>query len=181
VLLVPICLYLLGEPSKDPSVAGVHSSFDVQGEAPLYVRLVGSSTSPLEALPALAALAPDRIDGPVPDRGLRELESAAYEPELRQRWSGQAVRVKGQFSPKTDHIFFVARYRIQCCAADAIPVAVGVVSKESVAGFAPNDWVEVTGRIAFQEVRPGTFVTILQVPERRLVKTTAPDSNPYIQ
>jgi hypothetical protein len=183
VLLLPIMLYLLGLPNKPPSAAGAAMKLDVTQDVQSFAGLVALSASPLQPLGLAASLDADRIEGPGKMVGLKELEGAAYDAASRQVWQGQVVRVVGQFNPhpRSDRFFEVVRYRIQCCAADAIRLTIPGMCRESLAGIQPNSWVEVTGRVAFQEVRPDTFVTVLQMPGRKNLTETDPDPNPYIQ
>jgi uncharacterized membrane protein YcgQ (UPF0703/DUF1980 family) len=183
VLLLPIMLYLLGLPSDPPSVSGASVALDVTEDAHLSAMLVGAGTMPFGALPPAWALAADHAAGPARIVGLKELEQAAYEPGIRKQWQGKYVRVVGQLNPssRNDRIFEVVRYRIQCCAADAIRIGVPALCRDSMAGAQPGEWVEVTGRVMFTETRPGTFITILQVPHRKNVSPTQADPNPYLQ
>jgi hypothetical protein len=183
VLLLPIMLYLLGLPNKPPSVANDRITLDIAEDAHLGAMLVGAGSVPFGALPPAWALTADHAVGPAKQVGLKELEQAAYESARRSQWQGQYVRVVGQLnlSPRNDHIFEVVRFRIQCCRADAIRISVPAMCRDSLAGAQPGEWVEVTGRVMFTETRPGTFITVLQVPHLKNIKTTDPDPNPYLQ
>ena len=57
----------------------------------------------------------------------------------------------GQFVPdsRTDRVFSLARYKIQCCGADAVQLNVPIVCRDSVKEFSKEDWVRVTGRVEF--------------------------------
>lgn len=184
LLLLPIMLYLLGLPNKPPSATAGTVALDPTEEAQACAVLIGIGPLPLtQSGLAAAVLLADHAEGPAKLAGFKELEEAAYEPADREHWQGQFVQVVGQFAPfaGSDRFFDVVRYRIQCCAADAIPLRVKVVSREGVTGIGPNDWVRVAGRVAFQEIRPGTFVTYLRVPRRQNIMLTDPDPRPYIQ
>ena len=80
-----------------------------------------------------------------------KLESLVSDPMLKQKYRGKKVQVVGQFVPNsnTDRIFTIARFRIQCCAADAVQLNVPIVSREGIKDFSRDDWVRVTGRIEF--------------------------------
>jgi hypothetical protein len=184
VLLLPISLYLLGLPNKPPPVSGSGPVVvDLTEDLHLCCMLVGTARWPLACLPPAWAATAEHVSGPVRQVGLKELEAFAFDPVLRQTWQGQYVKVVGQFSPapRSDRFFEVVRFRMSCCAADAIRVGIPAVCRESLSGLAPGTWVEVTGRILFHETRPNIYVSVLQVPRRQNILETAPDPNPYLQ
>ena len=116
----------------------------------------------------------------------KELERGSYSPQARQFYEGRTVRLKGQFSPGQDkRTFSLVRLKIQCCAADAIPLNVVIRLDPQAHGdlsqFKPQDWVEVTGRVEYLKRKDrDDYVAVLNVPSPRDVTTTQPDS-PYIQ
>jgi uncharacterized membrane protein YcgQ (UPF0703/DUF1980 family) len=92
------------------------------------------------------------------------------------------VKVRGQFAPGPEpRLFSLARFRIQCCAADAVQYEVPVGCKEPITGIKRNDWIEVTGRIDFRlNPRNNSYYTIHLSPSRNGVAATNPDLNPYL-
>jgi len=183
VLLIPIILFLLDLPNQGPQAAerevAVRSA-DPQA-APVYGSLVGVGPLPLPQLVLAAAV---MTDGPVYGMDFKSLEAAALDEFRRKEWQGKTVRVVGQFAsaPRSDRLFRLVRYRIQCCAADAVEYSIPALCRESLAGIKLNDWVQVTGQIQFQRERNGPgYMTVLLVPRRRNVALTDPDPNPYIQ
>jgi hypothetical protein len=111
--------------------------------------------------------------------GFKELEGLARESPITQaKYQGKLVVVVGQFAPLSgsDKWFSLARYRIQCCAADAIQLNVPIFCKEGVAGIKQGDWIKVTGRIEFRPnpSNPGTKMTILVVYRRNSITPTSP-------
>jgi len=118
----------------------------------------------------------------------RSLEQAAYTAEQREHYSGRIVQVKGQFRPGSDdHSFSLVRYKINCCAADAIPLNVVIrldpKCKEGVRDVKALRWVDVTGQVQFlvRRDQPGEYVTVLTVAAPADIQETAADSNPYLQ
>lgn len=73
------------------------------------------------------------------DTTVREL---VEREEVGQDIAGARVRLVGMVQP-TDHGWVVLRYRIICCAADAIPYAVPIVGAEPK--LAPGSWAEING------------------------------------
>ena len=125
---------------------------------------------PLEALSSTGGSAID-VDPPPSPGGkmdkkvddsitFQQLELAALYPENRSLYEGKTVRIVGQCVPKDDRTFTLRRYKISCCAADAVPLnAVIVVDPDSKEGIdvrtaLRGKWVEVTGRVQFIK-RPG--------------------------
>jgi hypothetical protein len=110
--------------------------------------------------------------------GFKDLEALAYNSEDQKKYKGKMVTVVGQFapSPSSDKWFSLARYRIQCCAADAVQLNVGIYCKESVSNIPKSQWIKVTGRVEFRPnpSRPGTMMTVLIVYTRNSIKETSP-------
>jgi uncharacterized membrane protein YcgQ (UPF0703/DUF1980 family) len=183
LLLVPIILFLLGLPNKGPQAAAQHVELDMKQVAAAYAGLVASAPANAEqSLTWIAAM--HFSQGEVTDVIYKDLETFATTAERRAEMKNRMIRVRGQFapSPGSDHVFSLVRYRIQCCAADAIPLRVPMFTQESLAGakLPANTWVKVTGVVDFQEMG-GRHVTILKVPNLRSIETCPPDNNPYIQ
>jgi WD40 repeat protein len=111
----------------------------------------------------------------------KELEEKAATPEGRRFYDGKMGRIKGQFRPgQNDKIFSLVRFKIQCCAADAIPLNVAIISKDSIPpDIGPLDWVEVEGKIEFGRKN----MPILRVPSpaQTHIRKIDPDPNPYLQ
>jgi hypothetical protein len=114
-----------------------------------------------------------------------ELENLATNPYKREDFRGKKVQVEGQFVPfkGTDRVFNLSRYKIGCCAADAVQLNVPIVCRESLSEFQMQDWVRVTGRVEFWEQpnRPGVYQTVVIVNRKANVVKTRPDSNPYVR
>jgi hypothetical protein len=183
LLLLPIMLYLLGLPNKLPPVRGSAVVLDVTQEARSYASLVALGGAPLQQAALVGTAFGDHASGDVKKVGFKELDSFAYDPVEMEHWRGKTVQVLGQFSPdpRNDKFFNLIRRRIQCCGADATPVPIPMVCRESVASIPQGEWVLVTGEVAFTEVRPGTFLTFLRVARRDNLQRSDPDPNPYIQ
>jgi hypothetical protein len=186
VLLVPIILFLLGLPNSGPK-AKAHevaiTTTDAQS-APAYASVIGVGTLPLQQLVLAAATVADPFLGQAPERDFREMEAAAQDESSRVFWTGKNVGIVGQFAPhpRNDHIFSLVRFRIQCCAADAVQYQIPVLCRERLAGLKTNQWVKATGRVHFQPQPNGNgFMTVLIVPKVQNIVLTDPAQNPYIQ
>jgi hypothetical protein len=183
VLLVPIMLFLLGLPNKGPE-ARAHEVAITSIEAnanQAYWALAGVGPLPSQqlvlALATVAELSNARADG----MDFKSLQAAAQNESDRTYWKGKNVRVVGQFVRHNDKRFSLVRFRIQCCAGDAVQYQIPSLCRESLVGLQTNQWVEVVGRAEFQPDGGGGFITILLVPRRQNIVLTNPDPNPYIQ
>lgn len=120
-------------------------------------------------------------EGPTLTLGFQELSEAAYRPNMRQYFEGRNGRLKGLFWPLgSNKEFTLFRMKMTCCASDAIPLKVQIISPEDVTGLTPRDWVEVTGQIQFRKVpETGEYIPVLQMKSRDDVKKTDPDNSFY--
>jgi WD40 repeat protein len=111
----------------------------------------------------------------------KELEQKAATPEGRRFYDGKMGRIKGQFRPgQNDKTFSLVRFKIQCCAADAIPLNVAIISKDSIPpDIGPLDWVEVEGKIEFG--RKNMPILRVPPPAQNHIRKIDPDPNPYLQ
>ena len=130
-----------------------------------------------------------------PELGFRELEGAAYSQERRDLYEGKTVKLKGQFAPSgNDRMFSLVRFKINCCAADAIPLsAVIMIDPDAKEKLDPaqsqGHWVEVTGQVQFRTRQKNgreEWVTVIMVrPDKdhslpSLIVPTPPDTRPFI-
>jgi hypothetical protein len=119
--------------------------------------------------------------------GFKELDGVAYKPDLRKFFEGRIVQLVGQYQQGSDdRMFGLVRYKMTCCAADAVPLNLVIMLdpqvKESLVGFKANDWVQVTGRVQFRKLKDrDEYVTVLLLGSAGDVKKVPPDDNPYLQ
>jgi hypothetical protein len=119
-------------------------------------------------------------DGVIP-LGFKELEQAAFVSERREELEGKSGMLRGQFVPKTAQTCRLVRLKMTCCAPDAIPLDVYIVSPEPLPNLKPGQWVEVTGQIQFRKIE-GTdqYKPVLQLRSRKDLVPIPPDPNPYL-
>jgi hypothetical protein len=132
ILLLPVVLYFLNMPDRDFRAQPGTWFGDERVEAPKAVTSTG-------------------VDFNV---GFVQLEQAALSPEGRDHYEGKTVRLSGQFFPIDPKRCQLVRYKISCCAADAVPLgAVIMVDPDSPDRFDSDrlrgNWVQVTGRVHF--------------------------------
>lgn len=121
-----------------------------------------------------------------------QLERAAAHPETRDFYEGKTVRLTGRFVGDDDKRFTLIRYKINCCAADAVPLNSIIMVDPTYPERLPlqklkGQWVEVTGKVQFlKKLGREEFVSSLILrPEQgktleTVIKVVAPDSNPYV-
>ena len=128
--------------------------------------------------------------------GLRfsELERAAFDERTRKRYEGKLGTLEGMLvtSPDFQH-FNIVRYRMNCCAADALPINAAVLVDPNWTGEQlevkkrHQKWVKVKGRIHFflKPNSPGEYVgALIVIPDKynspnKLVEIIDRPENPY--
>lgn len=93
-------------------------------------------------------------------------------------FAGQAVAITGFVAPVpggSDDAFYVARFRVTCCAVDAQPIGVPVHLPGWQERFSADDWVQVTGGVAAD---PAGGAQLVVLPEA--VEPTEQPEQPYV-
>jgi uncharacterized repeat protein (TIGR03943 family) len=160
VLMLPIMLYFFNLPN---------SSFSAD-----YMKRE-LTDNPLEATTK------DVADRGSIALGFKELTNAAFFPQERAELEGKTGSLSGMFSRRrSDKEFTLYRVKINCCAADAIPVGVVIVSDENITQVTDGQWVEVSGQIQFlKEVGKDKYTPVLKLKSRDQVKKIAKPSSDY--
>jgi hypothetical protein len=183
LLLVPIILFLLNLPNKGPQAQAVSFHVDSTHEAAGYAGMIASAPAHQgELLSWVAALYLSEQEGTaVSFKDL--LDYAGQPPAAREALKGKTVSVRGLFVPSSSsNVFGVQRFRIACCGADAMPITIPMVTRESLLSrrdLKQSEWVKVTGVIEFQEMGGG-LKTVLRVLNLDKIKACPPESI-YIQ
>ena len=169
VLLLPVVLYFLNLPNQGFSAAQGDRLKGLQLDAPTSVRSTGKAAV-----------------------GFAELQQASLTPESRDYYEGKTVTLTGQYSGSDPKRFTLVRYKIACCARDAVPLnAVIMVDPGSGETIDPdqyrNQWVEVKGRVHFIQKRGSNeYVTALMLypskddPLSEQVKKIPQPSTPWV-
>lgn len=168
VLLLPIVLFFLNVPNE------------------VFSNVKGVDLSQFGEVDAVAEKG---IDFNV---GFLQLEMASMTQESRNHYEGKTVRLIGKYVGEEDKRFSLIRFKINCCAADAVPLnAVMMVDPNSPEKLAwkkyANKWVQVTGRVHFLKRKDNeqymTALVLYPDAEHKLnddlVKVVPQDSNPY--
>lgn len=96
-----------------------------------------------------------------------QLERAASNPEARSLYEGKSVQLVGRFVGDHDKRFTLIRYKMNCCAADAVPLNAAIMVDPESSGrldyrYWSNKWVEVKGQVRFLKSKDGkSFLTAL--------------------
>ncbi len=136
--------------------------------------------------------------GVIPGLTFTALEQAAYTPALREAYEGRTATMVGQFRSleNDDKRFALIRFKMNCCAADAIPLNALVMIDPEWTGARLDmkerdyKWVQVKGRIHFLKRRTATredYIPALIVfpskdePPDDLVKIVQKPHNPWAE
>ncbi|SOE02239.1 TIGR03943 family putative permease subunit [Blastococcus haudaquaticus] len=131
----------------------------------------------------LAAATPDQVPEAVPAEELQLVRSMSM-LEYGQ-WAladdpgpltTSTVRLQGFVVPRGDDGWYLSRIRINCCAADAVPVSVVVDGNRQ--GVAPGEWVEVVGTWSPPAAHPSDGYPEPVIEARSVTPIPAP-VNPY--
>ncbi|HEV3255937.1 MAG TPA: hypothetical protein VG013_03585 [Gemmataceae bacterium] len=193
-LMLPVVLFFLNLPNQgllasgEQDVQGLGGSEYGKGGDP---NVLGASMVGLGVLPPGSSVfstlgawaAAQAKEGDVIHLAFKELDEAAYDTQRRAYYQGRQGSLKGQLAHTADdRIFSLVRYKMTCCAADAIPVRVVIVAPQSVRDIQQNKWVEVTGQIQFRD-RPdhnNEIVPVLQVSSMKNIREIPPEPSIYL-
>jgi uncharacterized repeat protein (TIGR03943 family) len=164
VLLLPLVLYLLHLPNS--SLAGIDAFQSAQGEA----RELEDTGQHQDA----------GSKGEI-SLGFKELSNAVYNPQQREYFEGHVGKLRGMYWPLAgEKEFTLFRVKMTCCAADAIPLEVRILSPENLTKLQPKQWVEVKGQIQFRKLAgKDKYVPVLQLKSADDVKPIPPQPSEY--
>jgi hypothetical protein len=181
-MLIPIILFLLGLPSRGPSLTAGGPDIEVNhtDEATQAATLTALGGDMWSQLGLLGKATAEQSVGEARPVDFKQLEGMALDPSERAFWQGKTIRVKGQYLPRSERFFMLVRLKVQCCVGDATQLNVPMISKDAITGIKAEQWVEVTGRVDIRQFQ-GKHVTAVLVSSRNHVKPCPPDLNPYVQ
>ncbi len=169
VLLLPVVLYFLNLPNQGFSAARGDRVGDLQLDASVSVRSTGQA-----------------------EIGFAQLQQASLSPESRDFYEGKTITLTGQYSGNSSKRFTLVRYKMACCARDAVPLnAVIMVDPKADEKVDPDkyrgQWVEVRGRVHFFPAPNGReYITALMLyptadePLDKFIQVIPPPSNPFL-
>lgn len=173
VLLFPVVLYFLNLPNEGFSAAYGDQLKDVQLDAS---TLLGAGE--------------EQYLGEI---GFKDLQEASLSSDQREYWEGKTIALIGQYADVSDKRFTLVRFKIACCARDAVPLnAVIMLDPKSEQRLDQdryrNKWVRVRGRIHFFP-KPGSdeiLTALILYPskdkpiEKLITVMDRPPANPYL-
>jgi hypothetical protein len=169
VLLLPVVLFFLNLPNQ-----GFSGGTDIsEGIGDAVPTKIGPSKGKTEI-------------------GFAQLQQASLTAESRDFYEGKSITLVGKYVGNNPKRFTLERYKIACCAADAVPLNAVIMldpaSKEKIdPDHYRNKWVEVQGRVHFFP-RPNSneYITALILfptadePLSKFVQEIPPPSNPFL-
>jgi hypothetical protein len=177
LLVLPVVLFFLGLPSRPVALGG-------------SVVLDEGAESQLKSL----AGGPGKGDGVI-EVTFKQLEQTAMSRDARDVLTGQTVRVTGMYVGDDTSRFTLRRVKVNCCAADAVPVnaviAINPAAQKKNFQLEPahyqNKWVTVTGRLYFlyNRAKNEYLTTVLLFPDEstplsQLVEIVPQPADPYV-
>ncbi len=179
MLCLPIVLFFLGLPNGGfKSVKAMEVEDSNRAVSDTTVAMI---VSPI-TWPNFAMCMFVGFRGDVIELNFKELESWATNDNQREAFEGRTGRLKGQFVlGKTPNTFGLVRFKMTCCAADAIPLNVAIISPVSVADIKAMSWVQVTGQIQFRKRKDREeYVPVLKLRSRQDIEPTDRVEDPYL-
>ena len=96
-----------------------------------------------------------------------DLNALAYDADKRQSWEGRTVRVKGQLNKIGDKEFTLYKLKMNCCAADIVPLKARVLTSY-VPTFKSGDWVYTEGVLQFvEQSEKKQFIPVIRVKDAK--------------
>jgi hypothetical protein len=176
LLVLPVVLFFLGLPSRP--VSGF-AAVDVDEGMVKDLQNLGGGQG--------------KGDG-VQELTFRQLEQMALSRDAREGMKGETIRVTGKYVGNDAARFTLQRVKVNCCAADGVPVnAIITIAPEAQKKFQldpaqyQNKWVTVTGRLFFLYLRAKNeyLTTVVLFPDEstplsKLVEVVPQPANPYV-
>jgi hypothetical protein len=120
----------------------------------------------------------------------QQLNLAAVYADNRDFYENKTVRLVGQYVPIDNRHFTLRRFKISCCAADAVPLSAVIMADPDAKQTLPSDslqgkWVQAIGRVQFlpRAGGEGYTTTLILPPDRPLnevLMEVPPPASPYL-
>lgn len=206
VLLLPVVLYFMDLPGQGFSANYAENRIanmqvedtnlwgtDLPARSATSIALVQAPAGqgPVQAAALLVPLF-YRDEKPIPLE-FQDLKVAAFLPAQRALYDGKIGRLLGQYvRGATDNTCSLVRFKMQCCAADAQPLNVVIISPVKLSDVEAlrqlealpleRRWVEIEGRIQFRPRRNHAeeYLPVLQIDGPHKITPANPPKNPYI-
>lgn len=96
-------------------------------------------------------------------------EPDAYKDQ-KAKIEGFVIHIKDQ----PDDVLTLSRFVITCCAADAYPIGIPVKLKGSRSAYAPDQWLQVEGKMATQTLSGKRQLVVMATDLTKIPKPDAP-------
>ncbi len=156
VLAFPLLLFGMGLPNKGFSQARIE-------------RMLGNQV----AFDDVKTV--DDKGGQVLTFDFAELNATSNDPGKRASYEGTRAKVKGQLSKVTGTQYTMYRLKMNCCAADQIPLTARIIT-DAVTQYNNGDWVTVEGVLQFVQV-PGKshYMPVIRVKDLAKIQAAPPE------
>lgn len=184
VMLVPIMLFMLGLPNKGPRAADHNDEesriAEMTREATQATSLVGLDN--WSRLGVLGKIAGDDALGQVVPASFKDILDSVSDRALRAKYEDATVEIRGQFvgDPRDPRFFSLVRFKIGCCAGDAVDTRINIFSREPITAIKRDSWAKVRGKVEYGK-RGDTVIVRLVTAGPATVVSCNPDINPYLQ
>lgn len=159
-LMLPIVLFLLGLPHQGFSNDMLKRQMNV-GEIEGAPKELASKGTDLSL-------------------GFRELSEAAYNESKQKALEGKTVKLRGMFMKLRDKEFTLFKIRMRCCAADAIPMQVRIISPVVLNRIDEREWVEAKGQLQFVKLaRQNKVIPVVIVESGDDIKKIPPEPTEF--
>jgi uncharacterized repeat protein (TIGR03943 family) len=155
VLAFPLMLFFLGLPNEGFSKEWIDRKLgkDQQVEA-ADVAAKGGDVIPFE---------------------FHDLNALTLDADKRAAFEGRTVRVKGQLRKVTDTQFTLFKLKMNCCAADTIPLK-AVIKTSFATTFNDHQWVSAEGVLQFVESQDKRqFIPVIKVKDGQGLTPATPE------
>jgi len=120
--------------------------------------------------------------------GVADDVERGQDAEERNFYNGKMVAIVGRYVGDNERYFYLTRYKINCCAADAQPLKAPIgLPDQAPEKLAYKElqgkWVKVTGQVRFG-VENQPMLVVVPTAERRLsalVEVVDPPAQPFIE
>lgn len=185
VLMVPVILFVLGQPSRAhkgsfPTLSDVEET-PVKPPQAAALATLNLAGAPYSSLVFVGAILAEERTGPPVVVTFKELHDSASSESERRRLQDKIVLVKGQYlpDPRDEKVGVVMRFLRQCCSADAFQLTVYVVGRQPLPQKF-HDWVQIRGRAHYFERGGRHYLQIVVLKAEDIDTTVRQDESIYI-
>ena len=107
-----------------------------------------------------------------------DLRQAAYDADKREALAGQVGIIDGKFRAIGQNQCTLYKLKMTCCAADAVPLKIRIITPTAISGFDDGQWVRVKGEVRFLPIQGTTqYLPVIAVADVADVKKIPPKND----